>query len=352
MPILWDLAMTAVTGFLFSSLNPYLKNKYDIKLPEKVPYVIGLIFTQFIIMGISLWCWVAVDQNWLLLYWVNPATVGNVVQFLYLNFIFIYSGTYWLNLQLHKWKKSRYSLLIASSAWIIFTIVVFPGFVTIFGGDDTALLGADYPPQFLWYVTQFPPGNAFWFLPVSYGMFFYLFFIIVIVLLIIYGTIGIKIAQSNFAADAPNQPPSRILFFLAKLLLDFSNRMIVRTAKRDYRYQQILSGFNATIQISTADDLIHRFLVFDDKLGVTYANGKLENPDATILYHSVREMFTFLKSMGDVKGGLTENRFVFKGNMNILFKMEFLTNYLKSALLGQKNIPGFTQKIIAQWIKK
>jgi hypothetical protein len=92
--------------------------------------------------------------------------------------------------------------------------------------------------------------------------------------------------------------------------------------------------------------------VFNEKRGVIYANGKADNPDATLLYHSVREMFIFLKGMGDIKEGMAENRFQFKGNVNVLFKWEFLTNYYKGALPGQKRLPGFTQKIIAQWIRK
>ena len=46
------------------------------------------------------------------------------------------------------------------------------------------------------------------------------------------------------------------------------------------------------------------------------------------MYRSAEDLFVFYKSFGDISEGLVENRFEMFGNLNLLFKYGFLTNYI------------------------
>ena len=79
-------------------------------------------------------------------------------------------------------------------------------------------------------------------------------------------------------------------------------------------------------------------MVFDGKGGITYSKGKIENPDATIIYRSVKDLFIILKNFGDIYEGMLESRFELRGNLNVLFKYQFLTNYYNPKVKKIKNI--------------
>jgi len=120
--------------------------------------------------------------------------------------------------------------------------------------------------------------------------------------------------------------------------------MIIRNAKKDLGYKQFVSSLEATIQLSTKDGYINRFLVFDGKGGVSYNKGIIENPDATVMFTSVKHLFQYLKSLGDFKLGIKYNRIKIYGNLNVLLKLQFLTSYFHPKLKPSK---GEKRKILA-----
>jgi hypothetical protein len=125
-----------------------------------------------------------------------------------------------------------------------------------------------------------------------------------------------------------NKKPSRILRFITSKFLDFSNKTIIRKAKKDDFFHQFVKSFKAKIQMSTKDGYINRFLVFDGKGGMIYSKGIIEDPDAEVIFTSVKHLFQYLKSLGDFKMGIKHNRFKIIGNLNVLLKLQFLTNYI------------------------
>ncbi|MHA1699221.1 MAG: hypothetical protein ACTSWN_10315, partial [Promethearchaeota archaeon] len=85
----------------------------------------------------------------------------------------------------------NYAFLVASTTWVIFTVLVGRDFVILFGGDDTKMFGQDLPPQYLWDLSTYPNKPVLWLLPLDYRSFFLVFFVIVILLLISYEFLGI-----------------------------------------------------------------------------------------------------------------------------------------------------------------
>jgi len=343
MPILWDIGLCVVSGFFLSSLKPLFKNTIATKLKNRRLYLIGLLFTLFVNLLISVWCWIEVDPNWLVLYWFDPQIIASAVWVIYALFPLYYTIAYWINLRLIRNDKSRYSLLIVASGWSIFTILVYPDFITLFKGNDVATLSVDYPAQLIFFLTSYPPKNALWILPFNYGFFFFVFYILVTGMIFLIEYMAIQIARKDFY-KIPSETPSRLLLFLTNIFMDLSNKLIIRKSKKDYRFRQFVKNFEAKIQFSTKDDYIYKFLVFDGKGGITYAKGKLDNPDATLMYRSVRDLFIVLKNFGDVYEAMLENRFELFGNLNILFKYQFLTNCFNPKA---KKMPGLKQKILA-----
>jgi hypothetical protein len=205
MPIIWDIGLSIVAGFAFSSLKPMIKNARGKDVNENYFLVLGLLFNQVVIVLVSVFAWVVIDPNWLVLYWMNPADIGTAVHFIYLLFPFFFIGAYELNAMLYKRNLGRYAMLAVASIWVIFTLVIWPDFTTLFKGDDIAVHGIDYPPQALWNVTQFPTGNALWFLPMNIGTFFLFFSFIVIALLIVLEGMAIVIALTNFLSKKPHK---------------------------------------------------------------------------------------------------------------------------------------------------
>ena len=122
--------------------------------------------------------------------------------------------------------------------------------------------------------------------------------------------------------------PSRILRFITGKFLDISNKLIIKKAKKDDFFHLFVKSFKATIQMSTKDGYINRFLIFDGNGGVIYSKGIIEDPDAEVIFTSVKHLFQYLKSLGDFKMGIKHNRFKIIGNMNDLLKLQFLTNYI------------------------
>lgn len=115
-------------------------------------------------------------------------------------------------------------------------------------------------------------------------------------------------------------------------LLEMSNQQIIVKSKRDRFFKELVENFKASIQFKTQDDLITAYVVLDGNGGIEYFEGKLENPDATIIYHSVEDMYILYTSFGDITEGLVENRFEMKGNLNVLFRYGFLVNYINPKL--------------------
>ncbi|MBD3187521.1 hypothetical protein GF325_11870 [Candidatus Bathyarchaeota archaeon] len=332
MPILWDTIMAISTGFFFSSGRKVVHNTLGLDLDDKITYTFGLVFTLFSNMIISIWCWTDVDQNWLMLYWFDPAILGDGVFFIYTAFPLFYSAGYAINMHLIEREHGRYSLLLISVAWLGFTLAVFPRFVTLFRGNDIPLHGIDYPPQFLWDLREHPARNVLWIFGMSYRQFFLMFTVIVVCYLLLFTFSGYKIARHDFYRDAPKGKPSRLLVFLAGFALDFSHKQLIKTVKKDYRFRQFVKNFEATIQFSTRDKRINRFLVFDGAGSVVYAKGTASIQEsstkyAEIVYRSARDMLKVLASFGDIYEGMLENRFELKGNLSLLYKYQFLTSF-------------------------
>jgi len=122
--------------------------------------------------------------------------------------------------------------------------------------------------------------------------------------------------------------PSKALMFFSRKLLDISNKRIISKSKKDPFFNQFVENFRASIQFSTKEGLINKYIIFKGNGEIEYSEGILDNPDATILYRSVKDMYIMYRSFGDISEGLMENRFVMKGNLNILFKYGFLLNYI------------------------
>lgn len=195
MPLLWDVMLSVVSGFLFSSFQPLLKNKFKKNINDLWFFVLGLIFNQVVDAGISVWCWVVGLQDWLMLYWISPSMIGDAVYFIYALFPLFFVTAYEMNRILYRKNMGRYLLFAVTTAWVIFTLIVWPDFVIL---RNWTVNGITYPAQYLWAVTSFPPGNAAWFLPTTDGMFFQAFFFIVIFFLISFEAIAILSAVKNF----------------------------------------------------------------------------------------------------------------------------------------------------------
>jgi hypothetical protein len=225
-----------------------------------------------------------------------------------------------------------YAALVATIAWIAFTIVVLPGFVTLFGGDDTTMHGLDYPPQLIWYLYDYPSGNALWFIPLDYRAFFTMFFLSVLFIQIVFAAFAIQTARTNFFKDSPRGKPSWVLLLLGNLAMDIFGKLIVNTTKKDHRFRQLVKPFKGIIQMGTRDKLVERFLEFDGEGGVVFAKGRATFDDndsnhGEIVYRSVRDMFIFLVNYGDIVEGMAANRFELRGNLNLLYRLQALSQY-------------------------
>ena len=350
MPLLWDIYMSVVSGFLFSSLKPILENKYSMISKESYFYFIGLLFNQLIILLISVWCWVEVDPNWLLLYTSNPENLGTVIHLIYGMFPFYYTLPYLVNLGLRKIDKARFSFLLVQTSWLIFTIIIFPGFITLFGANDIILntQTRDYPTQFIWALNDYPNKNTLWFLPLDFRLFFIMFFVLVLIIIIFFQILAIQIARTNFflGKKASREKSQIIKSFLTSRLLDLTNKQIISTAKRDYRFLTFLNNFKAKIQFTVLNSSINRFLVFNGTSSIVYAKGRIQNPDGELIFRSINDAFNFIKNFGDMYEGMVENRFEIRGNLNILLKYQFLTNFFNPK---QKKINNLKQKIISKY---
>jgi hypothetical protein len=115
-------------------------------------------------------------------------------------------------------------------------------------------------------------------------------------------SLGISIARKNTVNETPEKP-SRFLVFLTATILDLSNKLIARTAKKDYRYRRFVESFEAKIQLSTKDGYIHRFLVFDGEGGFTYCKGILEDADATVTFTSVKHLVRVPEELRRLQAG-------------------------------------------------
>ena len=48
----------------------------------------------------------------------------------------------------------------------------------------------------------------------------------------------------------------------------------------------------------------NKIIVFKGEKGIYYMNGRVDNPDSTIIYRSVKDLFIFLKNFGDIYEGM------------------------------------------------
>ena len=140
--------------------------------------------------------------------------------------------------------------------------------------------------------------------------------------------------------------PSKRLIFVTSKFLDFSNKQLVKLSKKDKLFRYLINGFDVSIQISTQDGKINRYLIFDGNGGCIYRKGKLVNPDASAIYTSVKDLFLYLKYFGDLREGIKYNRLKLKGNMNVLLKLEFLTNYFNPNRRIDKSLKQEMMKLI------
>jgi hypothetical protein len=114
---------------------------------------------------------------------------------------------------------------------------------------------------------------------------------------------------------------------LGRLLLDYSNKKIIKLNEENPIFHKFLSNFKAKINIFTKNNEVTRSLTFDGNGGVSYEKNKVEEPDASLIFNSNKDFYKFIRSFGDVYEGMLENRFQLRGNLNVLFKYQFLTNF-------------------------
>lgn len=114
---------------------------------------------------------------------------------------------------------------------------------------------------------------------------------------------------------------------LGRLLLDYSNRKIVKLNNKNPLFHSFVLNFKAKINIYTKNDEVTRSLVFDGNGHVSYNKEKVDESDASLVFNSPRDLYKFIRSFGDVYEGMLENRFHLRGNLNVLFKYQFLTNF-------------------------
>ena len=195
MPLLWDVMLSIVSGFIFSSFRPILKNKFKKDVNDFLFFALGLAFNQIVDAGISVWCWEVGLRDWLMLYWISPSVIGDAIYFIYALFPLFFVVSYEINRFLYEKNMNRYLLFGVTTVWFIFTLIVWQDFVML---RNWTVNGVTYPDQYLWNVTSFPAGNAAWFLPMTDGMFFQSFFLIVVFFLISFEAIAIISAAKNF----------------------------------------------------------------------------------------------------------------------------------------------------------
>jgi hypothetical protein len=197
--------LSFVSGFLFSSFQPLLKNRFKKNINDTWFFIFGLAFNQIVDAGISVWCWEVGLKDWLMLYWISPSVIGDAVFFIYALFPLFYVVAYEINRILYKKNMNRYVLFGVTTAWLLFTLIVWQDFVML---RNWTVNGITYPDQYLWNVTSFPAGNAAWFLPMTDGMFFQAFFLIVIFFLISFETVAVISAVKNFFKPALQRGPA------------------------------------------------------------------------------------------------------------------------------------------------
>jgi len=115
--------------------------------------------------------------------------------------------------------------------------------------------------------------------------------------------------------------------FLGKLLLDYSHKKLIKLNNEDPLFHNFVSNFKGKIIISTENNEIKRSLIFNGNGNIKYTKKKVNEPDASFIFNSIKDLYKFFRNYGDVYEGMLENRFKIRGNSNILFKYQFLTNY-------------------------
>jgi hypothetical protein len=124
--------------------------------------------------------------------------------------------------------------------------------------------------------------------------------------------------------------------FLGKLLLDYSHKKLIKLNNEDPLFHKFVSNFKGKIIISTENNEIKRSLIFNGNGNIKYIKKRVNEPDASLIFNSIKDLYKFFRNYGDVYEGMLENRFKIRGNSNILFKYQFLTNYFNPK---KKKIP-------------
>jgi hypothetical protein len=114
---------------------------------------------------------------------------------------------------------------------------------------------------------------------------------------------------------------------MGRLLLDYTHKKLINLNEKDPIFQKFVANFKGTINIYTEGNEITRCLIFDGEGHIEYAKRKTSDADAALIFNTITDLYKFFRSYGDVYEGMLENRFKIRGNSNILFKYQFLTNY-------------------------
>jgi hypothetical protein len=119
-----------------------------------------------------------------------------------------------------------------------------------------------------------------------------------------------------------------ILSFLSKLMLGYSIRKLIKLSKKNEIFRRLIGDFKAIVKISTREGLLTRYIVFHGDGNVTFSKNKRRfEADAGIIFKTISDLFIFLRNYGDIHEGMMENRFELSGNLNILLRYQFLTNF-------------------------
>jgi hypothetical protein len=116
---------------------------------------------------------------------------------------------------------------------------------------------------------------------------------------------------------------------ISKLILGISINKMIKLSKKDPLFKKLLGNFRAMIKITSKDEYFKRIIEFNGNGNISYKKAlkNEEVEDASLIFRTVKDMFIFLKNYGDIHEGMLENRFELSGNLNILLKYQFLTNY-------------------------
>jgi hypothetical protein len=135
-----------------------------------------------------------------------------------------------------------------------------------------------------------------------------------------------------FYKRSTKENPSKLKVGLVTWLYGILNKRIIKTVNKDIFFRKSTDNFYATIQFSTMDDLFNRHIKFNGPEGIEYYKGKAKNPDASIIFDKINDLFTIEKNIltdtSTAYKGIIDHLLEFKGNTNILLKFSYLSIYV------------------------